>query len=509
MRTQQERSASKAESKGNPVTLERPRPLIWRSLKARLLAGISIWIVVTVLAAGWTLTDLFRRHITEQLGSQLTLHLNQLAAALAVNLQGDVSLQFEPTDPRLMRPLSGLYWQVDRIAPGQPAVPGVLRSRSLWDEVLLVPSDLRAQSAIVSMTNGASLHALTGPDGSPLLALIQVITPPEGHDRFRLMIATDQSAADEPISSFTQMLSIALGLLALGMTLASAMMLTSGLRPLKEIRTALGRVRSGETTKLEGQHPVELQPLIDEFNLVLSANNKIVERSRAMAGNLAHALKTPLSVMANGARENPSPFGDLVQEQVALANRQVDHHLARARAAAASTAPGAQATVKPVIESLIRVLQKLYRDKPVVIHFDMEQNTKPVFRGDRHDLQEIVGNLLENACKWTDRNVWVQVETTNTTRKNDRAALNPTLTIHVSDDGPGLEPSQLVTIFNRGVRMDEQVPGSGLGLDIVRDLTDSYGGQVDASPSPQGGLCVSVTLPCALSNATVTGPHRD
>lgn len=452
-----------------------------RSLRGRLLFGTVAWVLVSVLVAGWALTDLFRQHITRQLTSELGVYQNQLIASISLAEQGVAILRSEPSDPRLQLPYSGLYWQIDRLEPSAAPEAGLFRSRSLWDQTLHPPENALQQS------NANKLQVLREPRGPSLLALVRTITPPEGTATYRVIVAVDEEALSGPLSEFSVMLAIFLGLLALGMAAAAVMQLYVGLRPLTVLRARLGDVRAGNTSGIEGQFPSELQPLVDEFNAVLVSNSEIVQRARTQAGNLAHAVKTPLSVLANAAQRESTPFGNLVSEQVSLARRQVEHHLARARAAAAVRTPGMRTDVLPALQGLAKALSRLYADKGV--QFDLSGvNGDWVFRGEQADFQEMMGNLMENACKWADRQV----------RITTRAGTSDMLQVCVEDDGPGLPEAQHETIFQRGVRMDERVPGSGLGLAIVRDLATAYGGSVRAEASELGGLVVVLELPASM-----------
>lgn len=462
-------------------------PALRHSLRGRLLLGTLAWVLASVLVAGWVLSDLFRQHTGRQLASELTVHMNQLVAALSVDPQGVASLQFEPTDPRLQQPLSGLYWQVDRLEPGQPPEDAVFHSRSLWDQVLHLP-------AALSASDYAGLEALAGPGDTRLLGLARVVTPPEGAAAYRLVVAADQTMLDQPMAQFRLMLAISLGLLAIGMTMAAIMQVLVGLRPLVYLRQGLAAVREGQQSQIGGRFPSEVQPLVDEFNQVLQNNSQIVQRARTQAGNLAHALKTPLSVLANGAAQEQTPFGHLVAEQVDLARRQVDHHLARARAAAAVQIPGKRTEALAVVQGLARVLTKLYANKSVQLVIDGVPD-KLAFKGEHHDLQEMLGNLMENACKWCTQRVWVRAVLRDST----------TIVFYIDDDGPGLPDSQQEQVFERGVRLDERTPGSGLGLSIVRDLALAYGGKVCAHRSDRGGLGVMLELPGGLNHEMASG----
>lgn len=448
------------------------------SLRGRMLLGTIAWVLVAVLVAGWALTDLFREHITRQLTAELTVYQNQLIAAMSFDEQGMVSLRSEPSDPRLQLPYSGLYWQIDRLEIRTVREAGVLRSRSLWDQTLHPPADA------VAPAGSNQLQTLTDPRGFAVLALMRTVTPPEGSSAYSVIIAVDGNALSEPMSEFSFMLAIFLGLLAFGLAAAAVVQLYVGLRPLAVLRKRLSDVRAGNAGSIEGRFPTELQPLVDEFNAVLLSNNEIVRRARTQAGNLAHAVKTPLSVLANAAARETSPFGSLVSEQVSLATRQVEHHLARARAAAAVRTPGIRTEVLPVLQGLAKVLNRLYAEKGVQLDLDRVEEGW-VFRGAQEDLQEMMGNLMENACKWADRQVRISACFSD----------DDTMQLLVEDDGPGLPEAKLEEIFQRGVRMDERVPGSGLGLAIVRDLANTYGGSVCAEASALGGLRIVLELP--------------
>jgi signal transduction histidine kinase len=230
-------------------------------------------------------------------------------------------------------------------------------------------------------------------------------------------------------------------------------------------------------------------PLVEEFNTVLAHNADVVERARTHAGNLAHALKTPLSVLANAAQakdQQDPELARLVVEQIGVARRQVDYHLARAQAAAATRVPGAKTVLLPVIEGLVRVMQRVHAERDIKIA--VQPWSAPLsFRGESQDLQEMLGNLLDNACKWAVHRVDVSAH-------SDGA----TFTLFLDDDGAGLDAQQREAVMRRGVRADEQVPGSGLGLAIVDDLARLYGGRVELLDSPLGGLRAALTLPVVV-----------
>lgn len=449
-----------------------------RSLRIRLLAGTLVWIVATIAIAGWSLSGLFHQHVAKQFRAGLEMQLEQLTANLTIGQNGNPALTMPLSDPRLSRPYSGLYWQVDSLNNIQdPGQRGVLRSRSLWDSVLEVPGDIVANGKIHE-------HQVTGPDGAPLGMIERVVYPTEQPEQpLRLIVAADARLISEPVERFNGLLAWSLGILGIGLIAAAFMQVVIGLRPLGKLRRALTAVQEGESQQIEGSFPLEIQPLVDDFNEVLAHNTRIVNHARTQAGNLAHAVKTPLTILANAAARPDPQLPQLVSEQVAMARRQVDYHLARARAAAAATVPGVRTAVRPVVESLLRVMERLYRDKEVGATIT-DSTVEPMFRGEQQDLQEMLGNLLDNAWKWARSRVEVSFQ-----------ADGDQLIIVVDDDGPGLEQKRRIAVLTRGVRADERVPGTGLGLAIVNDLAELYDGALALDTSPQGGLRVLLTLP--------------
>jgi signal transduction histidine kinase len=462
------------------------------SLRIRLLAGTLFWIAASIAVAAWGLSSLFREHVATQFHAELKTHLNQLTAHLAVDGEEQATLSVPLSDPRLSLPYSGLYWQVDALAAegdaaqARAARAGLLRSRSLWDSVLAVPPDAPADGEIHQ-------HRVAGPGGGWLGMVERVVRIDEGSGTtagakpaaraFRLIIAADETLMLEPLSRFNGELSLALGILAAGLVIAALVQVMVGLAPLRSLRAALGRVRKGDAQRLEGQFPAEITPLVDEFNTVLAQNSEVIERARTQAGNLAHALKTPLSVLANAANGKDNELARLVVGQVDAAKRQVDYHLSRAQAAATLRVPGARTPLRPALEALLRTMRRIHAER------QLELLLQPIaeslaFRGEEQDLQEMLGNLLDNACKWASRHVEVAAR-----------AEGEDLLITIDDDGQGIAAADRNAVLRRGVRADQQVPGSGLGLSIVDDLAQLYGGEPRLADSPLGGLRVVLRLP--------------
>ena len=477
---------------GPPATRAALHWLQYGSLRARLLLGTLVWLVLAVAVAGWGLRSLFQEHVSQQLQGQLVRQLNQLSAA--VNMEGrEVRVTPMMGDVRMDTPLSGLYWQVDAWAPRDQKLYTVARSRSLWDQVLPLPAEPGFPG---TRRLGHAVLDLHDAQGHALLAVSRPLQLPEAHaPLLRLTVAADQALLAEPVQRFTTMLLAALALLAAGLLLAVAVQLHLALRPLQRLRQQLAAVRTGQTAQLQGPVPHELQPLVTEFNHVLTTNADIVQRARTQAGNLAHAVHTPLSILGNAAAHDATPLGQLVREQVATATRQVDYHLARARAASAIRATGLRTPVLAPLQALLRTIQRLHADRG--LHFQLVGDVAPLeplaFRGEEQDLYEMLGNLLDNAGKWARSRVELAVQPVP-----GADGLPAQLCVTVDDDGPGIpDATQRDRIFGRGERLDEQRPGAGLGLDIVRELVHTYGGSIEALPSPLGGLRLRLTLPAA------------
>ncbi|MCX5464840.1 sensor histidine kinase [Alcaligenes parafaecalis] len=440
------------------------------SLRSRLLLGTLAWILLSIVLAGFGLNRLFQDHVYRQFEQRLQTHLDQIMADVNLDSSDGVTLQSRLSDPLFEQPYSGMYWQIARQEEGSNQWAVALRSTSLWDEAL----DVNAPDT----PNG--VLSLTGPEKQRLVVLRQELDEVnEKGQSLQIMVGGNRELLAEPLARFERILFLSLGGLALGLILAAVLQVVLALYPLQLLRRRLLDVQEGREPQVGGSFPSEIQPLVDDFNAVLSANAGMVDRARAQAGNLAHAVKTPLTIMGNAAEAQDPHLAGLVSEQVALAQRQVDHHLSRARAMAVR-AIGVRTDVSACLQSLCRVMGRLHSEKQ--IHLDVADQTL-VFKGEEQDLQEMAGNLLDNACKWASQHVWCQVW------QQDNV-----LHLVVEDDGPGLDPEQLERVFGRGQRADERHPGFGLGLDIVRELARSYQGQVQASASEKGGLRLDLTL---------------
>lgn len=459
-----------------------PRSLRWRLLTATLVA-----VLAAMLLAGWWLSSLFREQVTRQFADLLTAQLDQVTTRLEPGADGEPTLDPAAlSDPRWLRPYSGLYWQVEAATPTQGRRPA-LRSRSLWDTELVPPQDTPADGEV-------HVHTISGPDETSLLLVERTVrVDGAGRTPWRVLVAADVRETEAAARRFNRMLVLSLSVLFVLLVAAAAAQVTLGLAPLRALQHALQGVREGRVQRLEGRFPSEVQPLVDDFNGVLDRNAAIVARARTQAGNLAHAIKTPMAALLQAAaaarqRSDTLPhLPALVDEQVSLARRHVDWHLARSRAAAARGMPGLHTDVAPVIEGLVRVMDRVHAERGVRLTAD-PVDAGLQFAGEAEDLHEMVGNLLDNACKWARGEVRVSVR-----RFLEGGAQR--LQIAIEDDGPGIAADRRDQALARGARLDESVPGSGLGLAIVQELAALYEGRVELGASDVGGLRTTLTLP--------------
>ncbi|MFV0371622.1 MAG: ATP-binding protein, partial [Azonexus sp.] len=344
------------------------------SLRQRLLLGTLLWILASIVATGWLLQHLFSEHLARQFDRELNIHLNQLAANLEFDATGKLLIQ-PLSDPRLQQPYSGLYWQIDAM-PGAdaPAQHALRRSRSLWDSTLRVPQD--------GLGDGERhTHRVSGPNGETLRLSERIFRLAEHPQApLRLIVATDEKWLQQPVHELRMPLFISLGALAGGLLLAALFQVRAGLSPLTRLRQELSALREGERTALGNDHPAEIQPMVDELNAVLRRNGEFAERARRQAGNLAHAVKTPLAVIANAARAESTPLGMLVAGQIAIASAEIDRHLSRARSAARARHAAGRCAVKPLVDGLVRLMQKVHGERP--LDFAVQVGATLEFRGE-------------------------------------------------------------------------------------------------------------------------------
>lgn len=456
-----------------------PRP---SSLATRLFVSATVWVVVVLLITGVVLSSVYRSATERAFDRRLNLYLRTLVAEVATPEEGS-DHQFQSLgEPLFDLPLSGWYWQIIREDTPKPEVRA---SRSLWDKKLPKLED----EHIPLSASGVRQGYVGGPEGQDL-RMVERPVDLGADGKFLVTVAGDATEIYEETRAFDYYLFGTFAALTIGLLLTTVFQVRFGLAPLKRISDAIADIRSGRAERLEGSFPVEIAPLARETNALIEANREIVERARTHVGNLAHAVKTPLSVIVNEATAHGAdPFATKILEQASVMRDQVAHHLERARIAARPTIVATVTEVEPVIEALGRTMEKIHRG----IDIETAAPAGAKFRGERQDFEEMVGNLVDNACKWARAQVSIRVEVRPAAAPERQAMLH----IVVDDDGKGLSPDERAQVSRRGKRLDESKPGSGLGLSIVVDLAALYGGRLALDAAPLGGLRAELTLPAA------------
>ena len=451
------------------------------SLATRLFFSASAWVVVILVITGFVLSSVYRDATERAFDRRLNLYLRTLIAEVATPDEPP-DRQFQSLgEPLFELPLSGWYWQITRTDTDKAEVRV---SRSLWDKKLPKLDERGAELTAA----GIRIAYVDGPEGQSLRMVERPVDL--GIDgKFLVGVAGDASEIFDETRSFDYYLGGTFTALGIVLLLTTIFQVRFGLTPLKRISESIADIRSGRAERLEGEFPVEIAPLARETNALIDANREIVERARTHVGNLAHAIKTPLSVIINEASAHGSdPFARKMLEQTDVMRDQVAHHLERARIAARVTIVGTVTEVAPAIEALQRTMEKIHRDRGIVI--EVKADPKAKFRGERQDLEEMAGNLVDNACKWASSRVFIEVLVGQA-----EPGLGPTLRLIVDDDGRGLSAAERAQVSRRGQRLDESKPGSGLGLSIVVDLAALYGGNLSLGNAPIGGLRAELTLP--------------
>jgi signal transduction histidine kinase len=454
------------------------------SLATRLFLSATAWVVVILLITGVVLSSVYRQASERAFDRRLNLYLRTLVAEVATPDEPP-DHQFQSLgEPLFELPLSGWYWQIART---DSAKNEVRASRSLWDKKLPKLEDQGVELTAAGVRQGY----VDGPEGQTL-RMVERPVDLGADGKFLVTVAGDATEIFEETRTFDYYVAGTFVALSIGLLLTTIFQVRFGLAPLKRISDSIADIRSGRAERLVGEFPVEIAPLARETNALIDANHAIVERARTHVGNLAHAIKTPLSVIVNeAAAHGGDPFSLKVLEQADVMRDQVAHHLERARIAARVTIIGTVTEVAPVIEALRRTMEKIHRDRGIAI--DVEAGNQVKFRGERQDLEEMVGNLVDNACKWADSRVFIEVRVP----RAGEAASGPMLHVIVDDDGRGLSAAERAQVSRRGQRLDESKPGSGLGLSIVVDLAALYGGSLTLGTAPIGGLRAELVLPAA------------
>jgi signal transduction histidine kinase len=452
------------------------------SLSFRLAVSAAVLSLIVLVSAGLLLGSLFEAALESNFDARLRAVLDGLLANVQVRPDGSPAMDGELADTRFTLPLSGWYWQV---TPPEGTKLSDLASSSLLDQRLMpAPKDLAERDS-----DGIAHFFLVDTNGTRLRAIEQRFKLFGSKDEMSFLVAGnfDELRAEEV--AFQRTLAAMLSGLGLGLLAAIVVQVRYGLRPLRAMQERLTQIREGKAERLESDYPSEIQPVADELNLLIQANTEVVERARTQVGNLAHALKTPLSVLTNEAKLQPGSLAHKVGEQAQIMRDQVSLYLDRARRAARAQSLGSVTEVEPVLAALARTLERIHHEKGIAIAIACAPGLR--FRGEKQDLEEMAGNLLDNACKWAKRRVVAKAMPDSSPSPDARSWL----TVSVSDDGPGLPPEARSEALKRGRRLDETKPGSGLGLSIVAETAAMYSGSIRLDGSPLGGLAAILKLP--------------
>jgi signal transduction histidine kinase len=452
------------------------------SLSFRLIFTSALVAIVLLVSAAFLLASLFQSALERNFDARLRAILDGLLANVELGTDGAPGMDGQISDPRFTLPLSGWYWQV---SPPKDKALGELASESSLEKRLVpTDADLKNRDA-----GGVASFYIFDSEGKQLRAIEQKFKLFGGEDEFSFLVAGNFDELKEEISTFRGALYGVLALLGFGLLAAILLQVRVALRPMQRMQQSLSAIRGGKAERLEGEFPSEMQPVADELNLLIHANTEIIDRARTQVGNLAHALKTPLSVLTNEARGNKTSFAHKVSQQTQIMRDQVSLYLDRARRAARAQTIGSATEVEPVLTALGRTIMRINQDKGVEIDVTVAHGLK--FRGETQDLEEMAGNLIDNASKWSTRAVKVSAAPVIDHADGARNWL----LITVDDDGPGLPAEKRGDAVKRGKRLDESKPGSGLGLSIVTETAAMYGGSVVLGNAELGGLRVQLKLP--------------
>ncbi len=443
------------------------------SLAVRLFLSATIWIILTLFAAGFLLSDLNKKSNFAAFDDRLNLHLETLIGASRVDSSDNITVVSPIGDPRFSQPYSGWYWQINN---GSKTTS---RSRSMWDQVFT--SDKRligGRSQFIDSVSNANQARVI--DKKNLHIVERRISFPGISAPVLFLVSGDIKEYEDNIKEFDNTLSITLIVLGVGLMIAVYLQVNYGLLPLNRIKKALFEIRNGDEKKLKDQYPMEVQPLATEINDLLDHNEKIVDRAKTHVGNLAHVLKTPLAVISNEVNEK----NEVLKNQILVMKKHIDRYLKKAHLDSVGKATKEKIDIVKLTEKMLSIFVKLYPEKKILFQNKMQE---AFIFSSLEDLEEVIGNLIENACKFGKEKIRLKIVNID---ENE-------LVFSVSDDGTGLPKDEMNKVFARGFRLDEQKPGTGLGLNIVKDIVETYyKGEVFLKKSKElGGLEVSIKLP--------------
>ncbi|MCF6321318.1 MAG: ATP-binding protein [Rhizobiaceae bacterium] len=448
------------------------------TLSFRLFLFTSLWMLFSLGVVAILVSQDYRRTVEKQFEDLITANLYNLMGSIKSDEQGMLLGKPSLGDSRYQKYKSGWYWSVSSLPQGKI----ILSSTSLAGQDLPTAVDVKYDAEYQRS------YRLNDNAGNTLMAVEAQVFLGEGDNIFVFRTTGNLAVLAEEISNFRQRLILLLGVFGVGLVLTSLAIVRFGLKPIRLATGQLAKIRDGKANQIEGKFPREIAPLIEETNALIKSNQSIVERSRTQVGNLAHSLKTPLSVLSMEVKNLPAPLAKIVQTQLTAMNTQVQTYLNRAMISARHGTITSRADVNQTLERLVRTFNKLFRN--VSFKMTSSNDEQLIFAGEQQDFEEILGNILENAGKSASANVEI------TARQIDA---NPKKLIELTilDDGPGLSKSEISYVLKRGNRLDENNPGTGLGLSIVSDILREYKGDLQINTAQSGGLRVVITLPAA------------
>ncbi|MGB7453513.1 MAG: sensor histidine kinase [Lysobacterales bacterium] len=440
------------------------------TLAFRIIALSSVWIIITLVVTAVMLVRNYREHTAQHYDVHVQMHLEELTGASHFTNEGRFSLSFLPSDPRYRDLHSGWYWEVKQ--SGRT----LKRSHSLGENSL----DLKTAEPTTNLT----IHEFAGPKSEILrVHVVEIAIDPDQEPLVFLATAPTEGMTDEVVDYSNHIVTSLLGL-GFGLLLAVVVQVRVALKPFKAISTRIADIRAGSADKLPEHQLEDVQPLVDELNNLLDHNAVLVKRARNQLGDLAHSVKNPLTVINNAVRDMETAQKDLILQQTTDISRSVDHYLSRARTYGTEKVLGSRYSIRTATEDLVYAMQRIYKDRNLV--FDLSRLQGCWFKGEGQDMEEMLGNLLDNACKWAKSRVLIHCGT-----RNGR------LEIVVEDDGPGIAENEFDNVVRRGRRLDESIPGHGQGLGIVKDIAALYGGALKLARAELGGLQAKLDLPSA------------
>lgn len=430
------------------------------SLKSRLVLAAVVWLTAMIIAVGVSVPNQVFSYMVDDTKSQLTIYMDEISASLEADKTGNLTLTSTLSDPRFNRPYSGLYWSAKTDKE-------LLRSRSLWDK---------------KITSEKKEKEYFGARNEKLIYIKTTLYYPDYDGPIEVIIGIDEQPIEDTVGSLMSQLWIILALLYFGVLAVIFLQVQWSLSPLTKMHKELSQLRSGEKTQLDQDYPKEVAPVVSDLNALVFHYQELLERARHHAGNLSHALKTPLSVLKNEIAALDQETQRYLQPPVEQIQSQIDYHLGRARMAGSKNILSVRANPSQRVDAISMAFDKVYAERGVTLINELDSDIQVAV--DKTDLDEMVGNLLENAYKWSENIIRVHSET----------LADDDIAIIIEDDGPGIPDEKLKQAIERGVRLDETTPGTGLGLNIVSEMAHSYRGKLTLSRSSMGGLRAVLTL---------------